>query len=248
MYSKLCHSGFILFWVAWQWIAPTAAQGETSSRAAGAGEDTFFRFAAAANSMRPMETAGAHGITGSSIGAGLVSLNVSTRDGNVVTDRFQTKAADPDNGTLLTPRLWLTKGLFYPIDVGLSASSLGSANQIGAYGQWTLFEALATPAVSTRVGYSKIFGLKDSGFATQSAELVTSWGVWMVSAYLGIGVAHHDGTILSDLGEVIRSWNETQGTVGIELRILPPFVTLSADMLRYQSGESTYAAKLSFRL
>lgn len=189
--------------------------------------------------VAPLEGAGAHGIAGFRFGAGLLNAPAS---GSELKDQ------------LTAAKVWVTKGLFYPFDVGLSLSygnnHPDAADSLGGYVQWTFFEKLATPAFALRAGSSKTWGPRDE-FTMRSSfgSALVSWGLFFITAYGELGLHKHDyDYVISD--EVFGDQKtETVATVGLQLQVLPPFIQLAFERAASSlSRSAVYQGKLSIGL
>lgn len=226
----------------------------------------FFHGLGAQNRMSPVETAASHGITGWRLGMGLVSSDVP-EDSQELAGYEVTSQTQRPIETLVIPKIWMTKGLFYPVDIGFNygASLSHQLNQVGGYLQWSIYEAFALPAVAIRGGMSRIFGLASTEIKTESLELVSSYGVGIFAGYIGFGFHNHsvkyglsaaDESLLGyddyripradDIAFPIKyGWQESTTTLGFQFQIAPPFVQLSFEGILSDYGSNTYQGKVS---
>lgn len=136
----------------------------------------------AAGSYKAITPATPLGITGFDLGAELsfTSLNNST----------VWQKAGADISTLPMPKLHLTKGLPFNIDIGASMVAVPNSDikLMGFEARYALLEgSAATPALGLRAAYSKLSGVDQLDFNAKSLELVVSKGFLMVTPYAGVG-------------------------------------------------------------
>src|SRR3989338_2723065 len=87
------------------------------------------------NAWSPVESAAAHGMSGVRVGTGLTSFAVP----EAAQPTFEQVTQHTGAGRVLFPKLLVTKGLWYPLDVGLVYGKLQDSgiSQAGGYLQWT---------------------------------------------------------------------------------------------------------------
>ena len=231
---------FVAVFVLFRTMTLDAVTGDSSE------EDIGFRnFLSQTNSSSPLETAGAHGSTGLRIGAGMTSIPLAVESESLAHEELALTSKEPVQN-VVAPKLWITKGIFYPLDVGMTASTLpGGATQGGGYAQWTLYEEFARPAFSVRFGGSKIFGLQKSDIMSRNAELVASWGIYFVSAYIAAGIMENSLTTHTNEEVTSKQWTNPVKTFGIALQILPPFVHISTEVRQIANLPPAISAKMS---
>ena len=239
------------------WISTAASSRQSETNP----QQSFLQALGDQNRVSPMEHAGAHGIAGWRIGAGITSTGIPTDGRQHMASELEQDNSGGTTGdyeNLTVPKLWLTKGLVYPFDVGASFARLpGSrASHAGGYLQWTVYEALAQPALALRLGRSRIFGLKTTSLETTSLGAVTSWGLMFFSGYLGFGFHQHqaktgatidaEDTSTDASSRLVRSWTESTTTVGLQLQVLPPFMIVAFEGAFSDQESTVFQAKLSF--
>jgi hypothetical protein len=220
----------------------------------------WFDFLAQVNRYSPLEGAYSHGSTGMVLGAGGTRNEVG---GDAAVARNELGLApDADGATLDMPRIWLVKGLPWPVDFGLSGGTAVSQGFSLAAGhvQWTVFEELALPAVAVRLSHGRIFGLKDTTFSSTGVDLVASYGfLRYFTVYGAIGVTRNEASLAIDAGSdysfmldspqqsatVAREWESESYLYGARITIVPPFVAIAAEAQSAPDGTRHYAAKLS---
>ncbi len=149
----------------------------------------------AAGSYKAITPATPLGITGFDLGG---EISVTQLENSAVW-----KKAGANVSALPMPKLHLTKGLPFNIDVGASLIAVPDSNikLLGLEARYALLEGgVATPAVGVRAAYSKLSGVDQLGFDAKSVELVASKGFLMLTPYVGVGrvwgsVTPHVGTL-----------------------------------------------------
>ena len=205
------------------------------------------------NTLGTVESAAAHGITGFRLGAGVTSFAVP--EASQATFAQDTGYTGPE-GRVLFPKLQVTKGLWYPFDLGLVYGQLqhSDISQLGGYLQWTLYEGLAQPAFALRGTYSRIQGLQTGALESGGLYAVTSWGVPFVTLFASYGAVQTRGTPLpvteANAEPTSQTWWQPEASVGVNLTILPPFVVLGveATSLLNTGSKPILQAKLSIGL
>ena len=250
-----------------------AAKPQTATDTANAA----LRFLGRLNHPDILEGAGSHGSLGLSAGAGAESL--ATPEANSIL-RAQlgdaaggTTGSEATTGNYTLARAWLVKGLPIPVDLGLTAgrpvdNAASNLTQVSAHVQWTVFEALAMPALALRGSVGRIFGLADTTLTSVAGSAVVSYGFLKIVTLFGeVGAIHHEGELVqrpggatslglsaavsdsigSD-GRLTQTWVETVRTAGVSIALLPPFVTVTGAVQDSAEGSRSYAAKLSIGL
>lgn len=201
------------------------------------------------NSWGTVESAAAHGITGFRLGAGITSFDVP--EASQATFAQDTGYTGPE-GRVLFPKLQVTKGLWYPFDLGLVYGQLqhSDISQLGGYLQWTLYEGLAQPAFALRGTYSRIQGLQSGALESGGLYAVTSWGVPFVTLFASYGAVQTRGTVPAteaNTEPTSQTWWQPEASVGANLTLLPPFAVLGieATSLLNTGNKLILQAKLS---
>jgi hypothetical protein len=173
----------------------------------------------------------------------------------LLTSLFGEKANDD---ALSTPRLWLTKGLPLPIDLGLAIAYANGTFGSSVYSQWTVFEGFRRPALAIRVAEGRLYGARGINLGSTTTEAILSYGVQkFLTAYANFGMARHRGHVSlannSELGllstqgdEHTEVWQETVRRAGLQLG--SPFFTLTAETTLYPDNIRDYAAKIAILL
>ena len=214
--------------------------------------DEFFAELASVNSASPIEGAGSHGTTGFTLGVGVNAPSIDGENAHVqrqTTDKY----IQPSGDRLYLTKLYFTKGLFSPVDVGINfGTAQGSVvQQVGGYLQWTIFEAFRMPALALRATIARLSGLQDTSFSSAGATAVASWGfLGILTAYGSYGMNWNEAETRALAGESgdgaieKSSFTTHPVTVGLQANIVPPFVTIAAETLGDRTGRH-YAAKIS---
>ena len=238
---------------------PSPLAGERS----GPDTDAWFRFLARVNKYSALEPAGSRGSIGMGLGAGVVA---DEAPGSALA-QGQLHAAvsgESEAKPFYLPKIWLAKGLPWPVDFGVTAASAtGHFTQAGGYAQVTAFEALAWPAVTLRASYARLFGLADTEFQSYGLDGVLSYGflryftvygilgetrhqarlAWSPSEQTALGYALADGD--GPDGVVTRTWLDPTRAVGLKLMVWPPFVSVTTEAEWVEGEPRHYAAKLT---
>lgn len=218
------------------------------------------------NRASELEPAGSRGSIGLGMGAGMTRTTLPEQNAVLAAQLSRDELATDDSpaSTVDVPRLWLVKGLPLPIDLGFSGGMQSDAGitQASGYAQWTMYEALAMPALAVRGTYGRLFGLEGLNLTSTGVEGVAGLGLLRYFTIFGrAGIFQHRGELKIDqeshlaflLTEtesnrvVAKSWSETVMGAGLRVMIYPPFVTLTGEM--EWSGETKgrdFAAKLGF--
>ena len=218
----------------------------TSLLAAAPSEGETLRTLRSLNMWSPVESAASHGITGLRVGAGMTSFSVPESSQATFAQETQYTGAS----RVFFPKLLVTKGLWYPLDVGLVYGHLSTINQWGGYAQWTLFEALAMPAFALRGTYSRLTGLEAGALESGGINAIASWGIPFLTGFVYCGTAYNRGFLLATApatAPTAKTWWQPEAGVGVNLTLLPPFVVLGvevASLLNTDSGP-VLQAKLS---
>lgn len=206
-----------------------------------------------------LEPAGSHGSIGVGVAAGASSHLVPEGNGLAAAalDRGQ-----EDGGAYYVPRLWLVKGLPWPVDVGLSAAAApdGAFTEATAHAQWTVYEAFKRPALAVRASYGRLFGLEGTELRSTGVAAVGSYGfLRYFQLYGSVGAVRHEGTLTVTSGDpelaylltaaepeldVSKSWYQVTRAAGLRVTVWPPFVTATVEAQAEDRKARSYAAKL----
>jgi hypothetical protein len=218
------------------WASRGVAQGDP---------DQALRVLAHINNPGELEPAGSHGSIGMAIAAGAASYSIP-EDNPALATRLGV-----DSGVYAVPRVWITKGLPWPVDLGIEAASAtdGAFTQATGYAQWTVYEALARPAVAVRASYGKLMGLAGADVRSTGAAAVASYGfLRYFTLYASGSLTRHQGTLAAADGSSARlaeTWFEPTRTGGLKVTVLPPFVAATAELAAGPDNRREYAAKVS---
>ncbi len=156
-------------------------------------------------------------------------------------------SGDATDSDLIVPKLHVSKGLPFGIDVGAFYTSVPSSNigLIGGELSYALFEGgTISPAVSIRGTFSRLTGVDELDLTTKGLELSISKGFAMFTPYAGIGQVWIDSstnvsTALSD-----ESFTKSKYFLGINFNL--GLINLAAET--EQTGDNTStSAKIGVR-
>ena len=180
------------------------------------------------------------GVSGFDIGVVVSSTDVSR------SSQQWFKASGDSVNTLVIPKLHISKGLPYNVDVAVFYSSVPSTN-IKLYGgelRYAIIEGgISLPAVAIRGAMTKLSGVPQLSMDTTSLDVSISKGFAFFTPYAGIGQAWvkstpNTGTLSAEKfsqGKVFTGFNMNFGFTNF---------ALEAD----KTGSATsYGAKLGFR-
>ena len=181
------------------------------------------------------------GITGFDIGVEATVTPMSSDGKNAM----QT-AAGSSISDIVVPKLHAHKGLPLNIDVGFSLSEVPTTNMKlwGAEVRWApLPGGIATPAVGLRLATSRMSGVDQLGFSSNSLEATISKGFLNFTPYGGVGevwskVTPHAGSLSEE------SITQSRLFVGCNVN----FGLFNMDFEADKTGkDATYGAKFGFR-
>lgn len=139
----------------------------------------------AALSYKPLEPADPLGISGFDISAAVSATGL--------TNRAALQVASSNTsvyGTLFDPGLRVVKGLPYNVDFGVMYSKVPSSsiNEFGGELKWTVLPGdLAIPAVALRGTITRLNGVGQLSFESESADVSVSKGFLLATPYIGTG-------------------------------------------------------------
>jgi len=230
--------------------------------------DGYVKNLAALNLYSPMEPAGSRGSMGIGLGLGAQSTSQTPYDQLHRSEMGLSEEEPREN--LSAPKLFLIKGFFLPVDVGITAAAFENSNimSAGAHIQMTVYESFKMPALSLRLSHAQMIGLESSSLSSNALDVGASLGLLgYFTIYGGAGFARHSATIklaadhhndwLLNAAErnnaeanlsVKSEFDDEYQFAGISIRVLPPFI--SATIETRTSGESleTVSGKLSVGL
>jgi hypothetical protein len=174
---------------------------------------------------------------------------------------------------LVMPRVWLSKGLPIPVDVGFSvgASQAPILQQGTGYLQWTMFEGLGLPSLAMRLTHSRLFMARSTNLTANQASLAASWTFFRyVTVFGATSFVQHSGETelasseapdrLSLAGGKVEdvaycepsfttsTWTERTSSMGVRLNMIPPFVSLTAEVVRQGDTLQSAIAKMAIGL
>ena len=155
----------------------------------------LFQDLAKINRYSPVEGAGSHGSLGFSLGLG-IQYSPWSNQSVLQESTFHEESESSDGASV--PKLYLTKGLYWPIDVGISIGNMseGQITQLGGHLQWTIFEAFRLPALALRGSFNQLSGLNNASFSSLSASSVLSFSLFrVVTLFAEYGIARNSGSI-----------------------------------------------------
>ena len=226
--------------------------------------DAFIKNIAALNLYRPMEPAGSRGSIGIGMGLGAQTTEQTNYDelhkSELGVERESTSATKRTGN-----KFYFVKGLFAPVDVGLTAAAFEGTNvkSVGAHLQITIFEGFQLPAVSLRFSHAHMFGLQSSALSSNAMDVSVSYGfLRYFTLYGGSGIARHSASVkLTDNPETawLLKSTETSASIdseyddpyqfaGLAVRFLPPFISGAVETGLSGNGLETLAAKISIGL
>lgn len=232
-------------------------------------KDGLFRSLEAINSVPMGESAGSHGTLGLSLGAGASLHALGEMDSRPWRDLgFEGQVGRQ----LIMPRIWVTKGLPIPVDVGLSvgASQVPILQQGTGYIQWTIFEGLGLPSAAMRLTHNRLFMAQSTNMTTNQASFAASWTFFRYITLFGTtGIEQHigetkvlpsgaddplalTGGVIVDSapedGKTTSTWLEHKASLGVRLAIFPPFVSVTGELIRRGDMVQAAMAKLAIGL
>lgn len=216
--------------------------------------NNYLSFLEQLSNPSPLETAGSHGSLGYTLGTG-VSL-IEKKPSDILDTELQSSSDKPQTNV---PKIWVTKGIFWPLDGGLSYSTILNTNvsSYTAYLQWTAFEKFALPALALRTAYTNITGLKNTKFNNMSLGAAISWGYRFVTVFASENYNFYSTTITppeeeayalstDSLSMVNKSWGALTQSIGMQLNLVSPFFKISGEKTIASNQSSSYRFKLSF--
>ncbi len=202
----------------------------------------FSRDLTSALSYKAVEPATNLGITGfdASLGVSAVRMKNSS---------IWQKATGSDVGFLPIPKLQISKGLPFGIDISGFYTAVPSTN-IHLYGaalKYSILEGTAvTPALAVRGTYTKLDGVDQLGFDSKGLELLVSKGFLGITPYAGIGVVNSNSSAHLPAPFALSSVNQTESKVfaGVNWNIVLGNLALEYDRT---GNNDTLSAKIGLR-
>ena len=139
----------------------------------------------AALSYKPLEPADALGIAGFDISAAVSGTTLINRSA------LQTASSNTSvYGTLFEPSLRVVKGLPYNVDFGVMYAKVpaSSINEFGGELKWAVLPGdLVLPTVALRATITRLNGVGQLDFESESADISVSKGFLLATPYVGTG-------------------------------------------------------------
>lgn len=193
-------------------------------------------------SYKPITPAEPLGTTGFDLGIEVTSTKMTKSEQAWKTATNSTSGL----GTLYVPKLHVTKGLPFNIDIGAFYSAIPTTN-IKLTGYELRYAPLpgstTTPAVAIRASYTKLGGVDQMDFNTKGLDVSISKGFAMLTPYAGVGQVWVSSK--ANVGN-LSAENFTQSKVfaGININLGLTNIALEGDKT---GGTSSYGMKLGFR-
>lgn len=208
-------------------------------------QDEFKSFAkdlTGALSYKAIAPATPLGVTGFDVGLGLSVVHMKN-------STLWNKASGHDLSYLPVPKLYVSKGLPFGIDIGGFYTAVPGSNikLYGAQVQYAILEgSTVTPAVAIRGSYTKLDGVDQLDFDSQGVELLISKGFVGVTPYAGIGMVHGRASAHLPAGFTLSSEsnNQTKLFAGLNWNILLGNLAVEYDRT---GNNDTVSAKLGIR-
>ena len=194
-------------------------------------------------SYKPVTPAEPLGVTGIDLGLVVTSTDVkrSAQSWSVATNNGEAL------NTLYIPKLHISKGLPFNLDIGAFYSSIPSTN-IKLYGaelRYAILEGgISMPAVAIRGSYTKLNGVSQLAFNTKGLDVSISKGFAMFTPYAGIGRVCVNSTPDASTGRSAEKFNQSKVFAGVNMNFGLTNFALEADKT---GAAKSYSAKLGFR-
>ena len=196
----------------------------------------------AALSYKSVQPAEPLGVTGFDMGLEVTATDISKSSAAL---SKATGNSTPVN-TLYVPKLHLSKGLPFGIDIAASIATVPTTNVrvVGAELRYALMEGgVALPAVAIRGSISSMSGVDQLSFSTKALDISISKGFAMFTPYAGVGqVWVNSKANVGTLSE--ESFSLGKAFIGLNLNLGLTNFALEADKT---GGAQSYTAKLGFR-
>ena len=175
----------------------------------------------AALSYKSLQPAEPLGITGFDVSIEATSTDIS-KSGAAL------KAATGgalDVTTIIIPKLHVSKGLPFGLDISASIASVPTTNikLVGAELRYALLKGgIALPAIALRGSISSMTGVDELSFNTKSLDLSISKGFLMFTPYAGVGTVWVNSTpnlTTNPNGLTSQSFNLTKTFIGLNVNM-----------------------------
>ncbi len=213
------------------WMVPDPGLADDFEFDFGAEEEykEFVEEAGMALSYPALDPAGAKGVIGWDVGAGVTFADIPS--GEAMDEAF---GGDAPN-YLPLPKVGFSKGLVFNTDVSafVSTDPDGDATYVGLAGKWAFIPGgFSTPSVAVRATATRLFGVSEFDLRTVGADLTISQGFGLdiggFTPYAGVSTVNIKGDEDFDQGVSPGSHSSTEGKYYLGARLdLPVFVDLT---------------------
>lgn len=210
------------------------------------------------NNHSPLEDAGSHGLNGLTLGAGALVNNQMHDEPLFKRNTYEDQAPS----TTLIPKIFITKGFGIPLDLGIGFgfAEENRVHQWAGYAQYTLFEAMAWPSVALRSSYSKLSGWKFASSTTWANSIAISYSFLNYVTVVGtvgqlttralLNSSQQNEQFYFQLSDGPRldyrsQWRENFSSIGVKLKVLPPFGYVMLETQRHERGGQNILLKLA---
>lgn len=177
------------------------------------------------------------GVAGFDLGVGVSVIQLENADAWGV-------ATGGTSEYLPIPKLSLSKGLPFDIDIGAFVAAVPGSN-ILAYGGQLQYALVAgnpvLPAIAVRGGYTRLSGVDQLALETRSVDLVISKGLFAFTPYAGIGRVWGDVTPNSAVAFTLQKVSPTHDRVfaGLQFGLVIGGLSIEIDKTGDALGAST---------
>lgn len=226
-------------------IAQPAMAANISNLGALAGQAEFKTLSedlGAALSYKPITPAAPLGTTGFDLGIEVTQTDMakSSQLWNKITNGSGTVSK------LYVPKLHISKGLPFGIDIGAFYSKIPSSN-ISLYGgelRYAILDGgLAQPAIAIRGSYTKLNGVDQLALDTKGLDISISKGFASFTPYAGVGQVWVNSTA-NVTGLAAEKFTQSKTFVGANLNLLTTNIAAEWDKT---GGIQSISMKLGFR-
>lgn len=225
----------------------------------------YFNVLGGINSYNLLEGAGSHGSLGIHLGIGTKIVKINNNSNLVQQNLFPHNPSSQSPNSLFIPNLVLIKGLWIPVNVGLSYAKSAKMDfeQWSGFVQWSFFERFRWPSFALQAAYTRLFGLENSQINTFKSSLIGSFAFFrFFTVFAEYGLLYHmasvtpsqktEGMFLiaknQSLSSVEENWAAKYYSYGLKMTLIPTLVTAAFEISRTNPGDlKSYSAKLSVR-
>jgi hypothetical protein len=220
--------------------------------------DPIHAYMRAVNTPTPLETAACHGQTGFTIGVGALQVPPDAQVSESLLNNAYGPSINPHRGLLL-PNIWVTKGIFWPLDIGLNFGYVDDLDlqKIGGYVQWSIYQEFLRPALALRIDHSQL-SAKDL-YKTETSALsgIFSWGYGPISLVASGGLVVAKSALasegISEFGLLEMDESKLQKetrperrfSYGVQLQVPGSLLLLAAENILTGPKGRIVAAKIS---